>query len=154
MPEHITVYCRRPITVANWLQRWCNDPDYVTAAENAGFAEETARAAFHELRVTGGDVTYAGATRPIQATHHTDDEMVSEIRGEALEESELDDPRDLAELLAATREIVDFELGFEQAEGIGGVIAEQLALAVAIATDGIVDFYGNEWRIFEGGRQR
>jgi len=48
---------------------------------------------------------------------------------------------------------VDIELGLEQSDGIGGVIAEQIARTVAFETEGIVDFYNNEWRVLDGGRE-
>lgn len=153
MPQHITVYCRKPITVGNWLERWSGDPDYLTAAETAGFDEDLMRDALRELRVAGGDITYAGATRPIQATHYTEAALVRTMVEEACEDLSAD-ASGIAELLASAREVVDFELGFQQAEGVGGVIAEQIAFAVAIETDGVVDFYGNEWQVLEGRQLR
>lgn len=155
MPQHIHVYCRRPVVEPDWLATAVGDPDYLAAAEGAELDEEAMSEATRELRIEpNGDITYAGAARPIQVAHYAEAAMVREIVEEACEHLDDGAPDDLATLLAATVEVVSFELGFEQAEGIGGVIAEQIARAISFATEGIVNFYGEEWRVVEGGRER
>ena len=146
MPEHITVYCRRRLEPGS-LDRLVREPDYLTAAERAGLDEAAMETAIGSLVMTSSDaITYAGASRPIQVTHYADAEMVRTLVDEARTGIDGDDHGAIATLLGGVVEVVDVELGLDQAEGIGGVIAEQIALAVAFETDGIVEFYGNEWR--------
>lgn len=149
MPQRITVYCRRSLD-PGWLQRAIEWPDYDLAAEVAGIDErEMTEATASLLGQTNGDVWYAGAPRPIQVELY-DRAMLGELIAEAREDASAT----VAGLLEEVVEIVGFELGFEQAEGIGGVIAEQIARAIAFATEGVVDFYGNDWRIVDSGRER
>jgi hypothetical protein len=152
VPARITVYCRQALAGDDWLIRASNGPDYLVAAENAGLDEDAMEEATDALVVAdNGDITYAGGTRPIQVARWRDREMIDAMLADARER--LEDDLDVAAQLDATVEIVGFELGFEQAEGIGGVIAEEIAREIARETDGIVDFYGDEWRITEDGRE-
>jgi hypothetical protein len=146
--ERITVYARRPVEGSDWLEHIVRSPDYLTAAERAGLDEAVIKTAIHGLRVTAGhEISYAGAPRPIHVSHYDEREMVRTLVEEACDGLVADVRARIAPLLGSVVEVVDFELGLQQAEGVGGVIAEQLALAVAAETDGVIDFYGNEWRV-------
>lgn len=150
MPARIVVCCRKPLA-EHWLERAQVRSDFHTAAELAELDDDVAEAALDDLSV-GDEITYAGATRPIQYAVYDEPPVVREMIEEIRERLAEDDP--VGAVLGETQAIVDFELGFQQAEGIGGVIAEELARAIAFDHEGIVDFYGDEWRIVQDGVER
>lgn len=151
MPARTHVFCKRPVAIdAAWLLDVLRAADLMTLAEFLEPPPDDEEALVDEmwkiLRIDRDtpplELHWSDEHRPIQLSVY-DDELREGVIGETIDE--VDDESAGAERVrqhvAATRQIVGFELGFGGADSLGGILVEELAYAIAERGDGIIWFW-------------
>jgi hypothetical protein len=158
MSEWISVYCRRPIALdAAAMRRALDDADVWTLAEALDVAEDELDTAVesmsHNLRVapapdgTCVEVGWKPQGRPIRISSVTGAEAGEQI-AETLEElppATGPGPARVRDHLGQCRQVVNLEMGAEDARHLGATLGQVLAFHVAGAGEGLVCFFDQEW---------
>jgi hypothetical protein len=160
MAEWISVYCRRQVRLdAEAMRRELDVADLWTLAEALDLDDDELDTAIESmignLRVESADdggaqiqVHWKPEGRPIQISTVTGGQALEQI-AETLEEflPPGTDP-DLVRIrwhLNQCQQVVNFEMGIDDAQHLGATIGEVLAFFVAETGDGMVWFFDRDW---------
>jgi hypothetical protein len=157
MPARVNVYCKTSVASVRAvdLRRELETADLMILAEVLELpeGEEAAVAKLRaHLRVVAGDGTFERADvhwspgrRSIQITREEDPEAELATLLDDLPDDHSPGAERVRAHIADTVEVVHIELGFDAAEGLGGIVTEVLAYYLAERGDGLVCFYHSDW---------
>ena len=151
MPARVNVFCKRAVEInAEWLRQVLAGADLMTMAEFLDPPPEDEEALVDEMwelfRIDRAapplELYWSKEHRPIQLSIY-DDELRSGVISETIDEVDDDSPgaERVRQHVAETKQIVGFELGFAGADGLGGILVEELAYAIAEKGDGLIWFW-------------
>ncbi|MGP3989250.1 hypothetical protein [Streptomyces sp. 3N207] len=159
MAEWISVYGLHPVGLnAEAMRRDLDTADLWTEAEMLGLSEDevdaAAESALCHLRVdpTGEDgaiqVRWKPEGRPIQIKSLTGPEaqdQIAETLAEHLPPATCPGLARVRDHVGQARQVVNLEMGIEDAQHLGAALSGLLAFSLAEASDGLVWFFDRDW---------
>ena len=156
MAEWVVAYCRKSVgnLTPDEMLKELRMADLLTLGENLDLTTSTIKEAEKQLRFEKEkrdpdfsyvDLQFKTDGRPIQIRRNTKPKTELDETLENLPEAKEAGLERVRKHLSETVEIVSFELGGTDSQGVGAILAEVTAFFIAQHGDGIVEFYGMEW---------